>query len=90
MLTRGLQELEKLLPGFRAEMNAAGAVDVPTPLDWTIFDDRMGGLLDHKYTVFDVRPMCGCAPCSLVELVVFGRLCQGDGCLASAAHSQLD
>jgi len=57
MLTRGLQELENLFPGLSTDLQAAGAVWLPTPLDWTWFDDRMGGELECKYTAFEV----GCA-----------------------------
>jgi hypothetical protein len=59
MLNRGLQELEELFPALRSEILAAGGVDVPTPHDWTIFDDRMGGKLTLKYTAFNVRGCCG-------------------------------
>ena len=55
MLTRGLAELEALFPGLRAELVAAGAVGVPTPRGWAIFDARFGDeLLPHANVLFDM------------------------------------
>ncbi|KIZ01876.1 hypothetical protein MNEG_6084 [Monoraphidium neglectum] len=55
MLTRGLQELEVLFPGLRGELLAAGAVGVPSPQSWDLYDGRVGGKFEHTYSVFEVR-----------------------------------
>lgn len=70
MLTRGLQELDGLFPGLRAELNGGGAVGVATPRDWSIFDGRMGGELHHEYSVFEML----CCTRSLVETEIRLRL----------------
>ncbi|KAI8466907.1 MAG: hypothetical protein J3K34DRAFT_432121 [Monoraphidium minutum] len=60
MLTRGLQELEALFPGFRSEMVGAGACQVETPRDWSIYDGRMGGAVEHDYSVFEMLTATRC------------------------------
>lgn len=41
--------------GFVSDLIAGGAVQVPAPKVWNVYDGRMGGQSDHDYVVFEVR-----------------------------------
>lgn len=41
--------------GLRCELLAAGAVGVPSPQSWDLYDGRVGGKFEHTYSVFEVR-----------------------------------
>ncbi|GBF91594.1 2-polyprenyl-6-methoxyphenol hydroxylase-like oxidoreductase [Raphidocelis subcapitata] len=68
MLNRGLQELEALFPGLKEDLIAGGAPSVAAPASWTMYDGRLGGLMPHKYTAFEI--LCASRPLVETELRV--------------------